>query len=329
LADTFVDFREIKQHVTIEAVLGRYNVRLRRVNQHSLRGACPLPTHSSETSKESFSVHTEKNIWACQSSSCAARRQGKKGGNVLDFVSIMANCFIRDAAVTLREWFVLSPSSPTTTGKGNEAKLVPEKDSEDVDKNKPLTFTLKEIDCAHPYLGQRGIEQATATTFGVGFFPGRGSMSGRVVIPIHNDRGELVGYSGRSIDATEPKYKLPAGFKKSAELFNLHRVLGLTEESRGRVIVCEGFFDCMKVHQAGLPAVVALMGAVLSDAQEKYIQKFAQVMLFLDGDEAGREAAYSIAARLTHYTFVRVIDLPDGKQPDQLSSEEIKTVLRF
>src|SRR5260370_34664768 len=116
-------------------------------------------------------------------------------------------------------------------------------------------------------------------------------MSGRVVVPIYNDRGELVAYAGRSIDATEPKYKLPAGFKKSAELFNLHRVLGLPQESRGRVIVCEGFFDCMKVHQACLPAVIGLMGSSLSDAQEKFLQKFAQVILLLDGDEAGREAA--------------------------------------
>jgi DNA primase len=331
LSDTFVDFREIKKQVGIEAVLSHYNVQLRRVNQHSLRGACPLPTHTSETSKDSFSVHTGKNIWACQSTSCAATRQGRKGGNVLDFVSIMANCSIRDAALTLHEWFVHSPSPSPTTGKGTEAKdkLVSETDSgADVDdKNKPLTFTLNGIDHTHPYLRQRGITEETAKTFGVGFFPGRGSMSGRAVIPIHNDRGELVAYAGRSIDATEPKYKLPAGFKKSAEVFNLHRVLGLAKEVHEQVIVCEGFFDCIKVHQAGLPAVVGLMGSSLSDAQENFLQKFGHVILFLDGDEAGREAARSIASRLINQTFVRVINLPDGKQPDQLSSDEIKVIL--
>ncbi len=326
----FVDFREIKKLVAIEAVLGRYNIQLRRVNKHSLRGPCPLPTHTSETSKESFSVHTEKNIWACQSTSCAATRQGRRGGNILDFVSIMANCSIRDAAQTLHDWFVGSANSSPTVAKKSDAnsQLVSEKMSDGDDgQNRPLTFTLKEIDHAHPYLLQRGIMEETAKYFGVGYFPGRGSMSGRVVIPIHNDRGELVAYAGRSIDATEPKYKLPAGFKKSSELFNLHRVLALPTESRTRIIVCEGFFDCMKVHQAGVPAVVGLMGSFLSDPQEKVLQKCAQVVLFLDGDPAGREAGRTIAARLMCQTFVRVIDLPDGTQPDQLSSDEINALL--
>lgn len=152
-------------------------------------------------------------------------------------------------------------------------------------------------------------------------------MSGRVVVPIQNDRGELIAYAGRSIDATEPKYKLPPGFKKSAELFNLHRVLASPESSRGRVIVCEGFFDCMKIYQAGLHAVVGLMGSTLSDAQEKVLRQFAHVILFLDGDEPGREAARGIAARLVHQMFVRVINLPDGKQPDQLASTEIQGLL--
>src|ERR1700686_5248044 len=96
---TFVDFKQIKQQVSMEAALGRYNVRLHRVNQHSIRGACPLPSHSSEKSKESFIVQTDKNIWVCQSSSCVAGRSGKKGGNVLDLISLIEHCSIRDAAV--------------------------------------------------------------------------------------------------------------------------------------------------------------------------------------------------------------------------------------
>ena len=152
-------------------------------------------------------------------------------------------------------------------------------------------------------------------------------MSGRVVIPIQTERGELVAYAGRSIDATEPKYKLPAGFKKSLELFNLHRVLALPATDRDAVIVCEGFFDCVKVHEAGLPAVVALMGSSLSDAQAKYLKRFSRVMLFLDGDEAGREATRATAAGLMYQTFVRVIDLPDGTQPDQLSCDQVRKYL--
>ena len=83
----------------------------------------------------------------------------------------------------------------------------------------------------------------------------------------------------------------------------------------------------MNVHQAGLPAVVALMGSSLSEAQEKLLSQFKQVILFLDGDEAGQLASGSIAARLISQTFVKVVRLPDGQQPDQLSREEIKNIL--
>src|SRR5262249_18316657 len=132
--------------------------------------------------------------------------------------------------------------------------------------NKPLSFKLKDVDPNHSYLKDRGFEIETLKHFEVGFFPGRGMMSGRVVIPIRNERGELIAYAGRSIDGTEPKYKLPPGFKKSEVLFNLNDV---PFPKIKRVIVVEGFFDCMKVHQAGWENVVALMGSSLSEAQEK------------------------------------------------------------
>ncbi len=341
MGDTFVDFRDIKQRISIQSVLDRYAIRLRRSNQSSLRGTCPLPTHSSEKSKESFSVQTSKNIWACQSSSCAATRGGKKGGNIIDFVSIMERCSIRDAAIKLHDWFllasspVLSPAtpSPATAQKGSCAttKLVSEKTNEsDVDENKPLAFTLKDIDFTHPYLRQRGLRAETVQHFGVGYFPGKGSMVGRVVIPINNERGELIAYAGRAIDATEPKYKVPSGFKKSRALFNLDRVLARVKDAQLKndlVIVVEGFFDCMKVFQAGFPCVVALMGSSMSDVQESFLRHFRRVILFLDGDDAGRAGAQSIAERLMHRVFVKVVDLRDGKQPDQLSSDELKRIL--
>jgi DNA primase len=93
------------------------------------------------------------------------------------------------------------------------------------------------------------------------------------------------------------------------------------------VIVVEGFFDCMKVFQAGLSNVVGLMGSSMSDAQEKFLCQFMRVIVLLDGDDAGRAGAQAIALRLLHRTFVKVVDLPDGKQPDQLSSDELKHIL--
>jgi DNA primase len=138
----------------------------------------------------------------------------------------------------------------------------------------------------------------------------------------HNELGELVAYAGRSIDRSEPRYKLPAGFHKSHVLFNLHRIVG------SEVIVVEGFFDCMKVWQTGRPSVVALMGSTLSERQERLILgRFEKVTLLLDGDDAGQKAAKEIAARLIRQVHVRIVEPPDGKQPDELDQEQLRSVL--
>ena len=134
-------------------------------------------------------------------------------------------------------------------------------------------------------------------------------------------------YAGRSIDSSEPRYKLPAGFHKSLELFNLHRAIGDCGPER-RVIVVEGFFDCIKVTGAGFPSV-ALMGSSLSTAQEEILAKhFDQVYLMLDGDDAGQKATDECLVRLGRRMWVRAVVLTDGKQPDQLSNEELSALLR-
>jgi DNA primase len=69
------------------------------------------------------------------------------------------------------------------------------------------------------------------------------------------------------------------------------------------------------------------MGSTLSEHQEKILRPFKSIILFLDGDDTGREAARAIAARLVHSHFVKVISPPDGKQPDMLSSAEIQKLL--
>lgn len=101
LESEWVDFKAIKASVSMEMALGHYSIQLRRVNQTYLRGKCPLPTHTSKDA-QSFGVHSGKNAWACQSDSCTKARGGKRGGNVLDFVAIMENCSVRDAAGRLQ-----------------------------------------------------------------------------------------------------------------------------------------------------------------------------------------------------------------------------------
>jgi len=325
--DNWVDFKAVKAAVSMEQVLLRYGVALRKVNAATLRGRCPLPSHGSKDRGNSFTVNTAKNVWSCMSASCVAARGGSRGGNVLDFAAVMEKSTVRDAALKLAGWFMVgqtmprggqepkasSPGSSQEEAKGDPAEPA-------CSENKVLPFALKGVAYCD-YLSRRGISEETAATFGVGLFSGRGTMSGRVVIPIHNELGKLIAYAGRAVDDSEPKYKLPAGFHKNHALFNLHRVSGET------VIVVEGFFDCMKVHQAGLRNVVALMGSVLSAEQHEVLLRFKNVILFLDGDEAGAAATRESGAKLMYSHFVRAVSLAQGVQPDQLSSGDLLQIL--
>jgi DNA primase len=258
------------------------------------------------------------------------------GGNVLDFVAAMEKCSVRDAAIRLQSWFLVPTSaSPIASARHEPVRktsddhepgvelISKEKEVEERKENKPLTFVLKSVDGNHTYLAARGLTEGTIRTFGVGWFSGKGSMQGRCVIPIHNGKGELVAYAGRSIDGSEPKYKFPAGFHKSLELFNLHRTKGELS-----VVLVEGFFDCMKMTQAGFPCV-ALMGSTMSKTQEDLLaEHFGHVIVMLDGDEAGRVAAAEITDRLRRVVYrVDTIELPDGVQPDELSGDELHGLL--
>jgi DNA primase len=338
MAATWVSFEDIKKAVSLKMVLDRYGIELRKVGTDSLRGQCPLPMHGVDhKNRASFTATFTKGVggaWACQSTSCTAARGGKKGGNALDFVATMEGCSIREAAVRLQEWFAVPSGERVDAHPRNErttekpADLVPKEKSETPEEaNKPLTFELRGIDPTHPYLKDRGIIEDTTRAFGVGFFAGRGSMSGRVVFPIHNEKGELVAYAGRSIDEQEPRYKFPAGFHKALELYNLHRALA-EGNSRRRVVVVEGFFDCLKVDAAGFPCV-ALMGSSMSEAQEELlVRHFQAACIVLDGDEAGQQGARDCLLRLGRRMFVWAPELPEGKQPDMLSMDEIQGLLK-
>jgi DNA primase len=149
-------------------------------------------------------------------------------------------------------------------------------------------------------------------------------MSGRIVIPLHNSRGELVGYAGRSIDSSEPKYRLSDGFQKSIELFNLHRVKPV--ERSGEVFVVEGFFSAMKLHQAGFTNVVALMGCSISDMQIELLSRnFTHAVLLLDEDEAGLDGTITALLGLSHFMYVTTGCMP--KDIDDLTDEEIRKSL--
>jgi len=311
----WVDFRVLKQSVGIEQVLGSYGVELQRVGHNQLRGRCPLPTHGSQCSRQSFSVDTAKNVWACHSASCGKLRQGRVGGNVLDLVAWLEGCSIRNAALRLQEqgWGGSEHHQLTSKGSSRSSPLPLPR----------LRFSLRLH--WHPYLEERGVQPGTATGFGIGYYTGAGFLHHRVVFPIHDSKGQLVGYAGRSLDGGEPRYLFPPGFRKSQVVFNLHRAV---REAAGCAVVVEGFFDCLRVYQAGYPNVVALLGVSLSEVQEQLlVERFPRLVLMLDGDEAGRRASQQLAARLKGKVSLSVVEVSSGRQPDQLSSEEMESLL--
>jgi DNA primase len=231
----FVDFKAVKSAITMEQVLTHYGVmdKFKR-GTDSLNGPCPIHKGSNPTQ---FRVSISKNIWNCFS-------ECKHGGNVLDFIAEMEKCSIHAAALKAIEWFNLDPEAMVAnSGKGESGetkspapapnaatqpaslpKPAPAPAPESSTPNTPLKFRLDKLERNHPYLlEQRGLTPETIADFGIGFCS-KGMMADRIAIPIHNVKGEVVAYAGRFIGAPPegaPKYKLPPGFRKSQELFNI------------------------------------------------------------------------------------------------------------
>jgi DNA primase len=235
----WVDFRAIKEAVSLEAVLEHYAVKnLWRRRRDQLEGCCPL--HGGER-EDAFHASLSQNVFHCFA--CDAK------GDVLNFVAAMERCSIREAALKLQTWFGRPGLEPAVTARPAGIVGRGELVRKELAVNPALRFELTHVNTAHPYLVARGIQRVTAVEFGVGFYSGTGLMQGRIVIPIHNARGELVAYAGRAVSGGGPKYKLPIGFRKSLEIFNVHRA---ATGSSDRVIVVEGYFDCLPGASGGL-----------------------------------------------------------------------------
>jgi len=309
--ETWIDFESVKRRVPITVALERYHIQgLKRSGKAHLRGRCPL--HAGD-GRETFHVDTAAHIFHCFS--CGA------GGSILDLVMAIEGCGLREAAERASAWrcqptVYSEPWQPT-------GKITVTKKIEFIPR---LGFRLRGVDCHHCYLQSRAIHETTAVEFGVGFYAGPGLMHRRLVIPIEDEAGQLVGYAGRALDGTEPRYKFPPKFPKSMLLFNLHRAVAA---GRSAVIVVEGFFDCLKVHQAGFHSVVALMGSSLYEPQRQLlVRHFRHISLMLDGDLAGRRASSAIAPILTRDCSVDVIELPDGSQPDQMAEQSLHQIFK-
>jgi DNA primase len=154
---------------------------------------------------------------------------------------------------------------------------------------------------------------------GTGFYD---RFRNRLIIPIHSETGALVGFGGRSLDGTDPKYlNSPESdvFNKSRLLYNLHRSKdGMRKIDRA--ILVEGYFDAISIDHAGVPGVVASMGTSLTTGQASLMRRLTRkVVIAYDGDEAGRNATLRAAPVLLSAGMeVFALDLLGEKDPDSL-----------
>jgi DNA primase len=277
-----IDFAKLKATVPIDSVLARYGVQTKKRNNAYLVANCPLPSHTSTDSPDSFAINVENNLWTCHSDSCK-QGSGMKGGDVIDLVGLIEGIRLPlEAAKKLVEWF-------PQNGNGAEHKPA----HAVAETNKPLSFTLKDITAEHSMIQARGITVETARSFGVGFFPGKGSMAGRIVFPV-TENGLLVAYIGRTcgeVTAENPKWRVPAGFIKSS-LYGLDRC---TPDQP--LVIVESPWAVLWLSGNGRQAA-ALLGKEMTEAQERAIAPFKAIQLALDNDLPGREATTVLATRL-------------------------------
>ncbi len=204
--------------------------------------------------------------------------------------------------------------------------------------------------------GKRALDEATIKHFGLGFAPndfyaltnhmrslgyneeelqyaflcGKSQKStaknsyydyfrNRVIFPIIDTAGSVIGFGGRVMDDSKPKYlntSDTAAFKKSRNLFALNYAKNHAEDY---LILCEGYMDVIALHAAGYESAIATLGTALTDEQARIISRYTKrVLICYDSDEAGQKAAFRASSILTEAGLdVRVLKMEGAKDPDE------------
>lgn len=147
-----------------------------------------------------------------------------------------------------------------------------------------------------------------------------------IAIPIHDEEGVLVAYAGRRLQPSEArelgKYRFPKGFRKELIVYNLDQAK--TYQREQGLILVEGFFSVMKLAEAGFPNTVAVMGCEVSDAQARLMTDAKDVIVIFDGNDAGWSGAETARTMLSPRLPVRVVKLPPGREPEDLSPRMLR-----
>lgn len=336
---------EIIEKNDIGDVVGEY-VKLERKGS-GYTGLCPF--HNEKT--PSFSVHEGKQIFKCFG--CG------KGGNVVNFIMLAENMNYPEALEFLAERAGIKLEKNVSKEQEEKGRL--RNDIYSVNRIAARFFydTLKKSMNAQKYLYERGIRAETVKQFGLGYAPdswdalyrhftengaapdisllvqaglitprkeGGGyydKFRNRVMFPIFDVSGNIIAFGGRVMDDSLPKYlnspETPA-YSKGNNLYGLN----IAKKSQSdRVIIVEGYMDCIAIHKSGIPWAVASLGTALTQAQARLLKRyFSEVIIGYDADGAGQKATMRGLDILAQAGFrVRVLSLsdidPKVKDPDE------------
>jgi len=344
-----MDFVEqLKSSVDIVKTIGEY-VRLKRVGSTPrYMGLCPF--HNEKT--PSFSVHMSHQFFKCFG--CGV------GGDVIKFVMEMERISFMEALKLLAERNGIA--MPKREYSDPESKLrgalmeMHETAAAAFQKNLAASSGVE----ARNYLSGRGVSPEQITEFGLGLSDASGQQvirmleprfapeqlevsglvmkrqdgsgffdrfRGRLMFPIHNESGKIIGFGGRALrSGDEPKYlnsPETALYHKSHVLYNLHRAKDAVRKADYAVLV-EGYMDVIGVYSAGVRNVVASCGTALTNTQVRALKKHSgRIVVNFDPDAAGANAAErSIQMLLDEGFQVRVLELEGDLDPDEYVKRE-------
>jgi DNA primase len=334
---------ELRARLSVSELVGRRVKLLRKGREHL--GLCPF--HSEKT--PSFSVSDEKGFFHCFG--CGAH------GDVISFVMQTESLGFAEAVEKLAAEAGLELPRATPEQRAVEQRQAGLHEIMESAANwfeQQLKSTAGRAALA--YLTGRGLTPETIARFRLGFAPGRGALrqallkqgasdsllaeagltkagdSGprdsfydRVIFPIGDRRGRVIGFGGRTMGDAKPKYINSADtplFHKGQVLYGLAQARAAAGKKR-EIVVVEGYMDAITLAQAGFAQVVAPLGTALTEAQMELLWRVAdEPLLCFDGDPAGERAAYRAALRalplLKPGKSLRFMALPKGEDPDSL-----------
>ncbi|AKP03865.1 DNA primase [Companilactobacillus pabuli] len=345
----FID--EVTSKTNIVDVISKY-VQLKKSGKN-LFGLCPF--HEERT--PSFSVAEDKQIFHCFS--CG------RGGNVFKFIMEMENKSFPEAVIEVAQMGNI-PVPDQYEAKNNQyqnsdSQTLLKMYADAAKLYSHILLKTENGSNALKYLRNRQLDDDLIQTFGIGYAPNNNNLllqffkdrdisedilrkSGlfaqnqegelfdrfrdRVMIPITDESGNIIAFSGRILDkeASTAKYlNSPETeiFNKSKTLFNLNNAKKEIRE-KSNVILFEGFMDVISAYKAGVTNGVASMGTSLTDQQLYVLSRLTnQINICYDGDDPGVEATYRALTQLTDERFTYgVISIPDKKDPDEFIKSE-------